>query len=785
MGAESDIEQQEEQSFILFAWVCGAYYVALLTLATVGFCKQLSKDDTKYKGDTIYQFFWLLPLLIGPGFSGFDTISDATLVWEMYVGENYDVMLLSLMFITLHSVVTGIISFFQAKELRRRNAEPRPPPALVCGIMQFLQVRVFYDVWKSFDDGRELFELRQLKVWETCLESCPQLLLQLFYSIKFQNRSHFVYLSLLCTCFSIALTLNYEDYYGARSYTAAFFFLIIRFGEIIFRSITFSSIGILISGTFMALYATTTTMLSISLHIIWKDDLHSCLNLQEKIFMAILNVICVDLYWDSFPIKLMNGLKIVELLLALVIWMISDYTIVGTEIWIGLIISMFVTFVGAAWGRWAVDFEAYNATREKDIRRLIDNDCHPLVYFLTKQEKGQNTALIKVAIQYYVQKEWTMQQIMKLGFTKLDLAKGAYDLKLLIDKKRRRRNPAFMKKCAQTKNYKATDFRACGIKLDEIMELKYFHMDSLKEGGYTIVEFRKHGLDVDACIDAGFTGREIKQAGYPAKEMDNFEEAELREFGFTLIDMLAQGFTANELRKAGFTIKEMKDARVPYSEIADAGFAISDFKDLDKKSIRAMGLTAKELYRGGFTFKKLRKLGFKAEQVIECCYKDVQRQSSSVARMSRMWNRLSILSPGTPSLSIDAERPLNYERMKDLRKAGYSVSDIIDANILPETLKKYGFSASDFRKSNKDIKVVYSAGFSVKELLHSGYSIEDILYIGVPLKQLRKAGVSCDDLRKCGISLKEMKKTRLYDCRHARTRRDTNTAAEKSGIHCR
>ena len=95
---------------------------------------------------------------------------------------------------------------------------------------------------------------------------------------------------------------------------------------------------------------------------------------------------------------------------------------------------------------------------------------------------------------------------------------------------------------------------------------------------------------------------------------------------------------------------------------------------------------------------------------------------------------------------------------KDLRKAGYSVSDLIDADILPETLKKYGFSASDFRKSNKDIKVVYSAGFSVKELLHSGYSIEDILYIGVPLKQLRKVGVSCDDLRKCGISLKEMKK---------------------------
>eukprot|EP00493_Phyllostaurus_siculus_P000503 UN00505 len=42
----------------------------LSTRKKLTFSERLSKDDTKYKGDTIYQFFWLLPLLIGPGFSG-------------------------------------------------------------------------------------------------------------------------------------------------------------------------------------------------------------------------------------------------------------------------------------------------------------------------------------------------------------------------------------------------------------------------------------------------------------------------------------------------------------------------------------------------------------------------------------------------------------------------------------------------------------------------------------------------------------------------------------------
>merc|ERR1719373_909388 len=171
-----------------------------------------------------------------------------------------------------------------------------------------------------------------------------------------------------------------------------------------------------------------------------------------------------------------------------------------------------------------------------------------------------------------------------------------------------------------------------------------------------------------------------------------------------------------------------------------------------------MGLSAKDLYRGGFTLKKLRKLGFKADQVIDCCYKDVQRQSSSVARMSSVWQRLSILSPATPSMSMDTERPLDYERMKELRRAGYSVTELIDAGILPETLKRYGFSARDFRHSQKDANLVYSAGFSVKELLNSGYKPEELIDVGVALWELRKNGVPAYELQEIGVPLKEMKK---------------------------
>lgn len=42
-------------------------------------------------------------------------------------------------------------------------------------LMQFFNVRIFYESWKSATIGRPTFKLREMRIFEASLESFPQL----------------------------------------------------------------------------------------------------------------------------------------------------------------------------------------------------------------------------------------------------------------------------------------------------------------------------------------------------------------------------------------------------------------------------------------------------------------------------------------------------------------------------------------------------------------------------------------------------------------------------------
>jgi len=202
------------------------------------------------EGLKFYLGVWrITQIVVFPLLVFLDVTSDILFLVEMFHhghdGAGY-LFIGFLCFIIFHMVVSSFFTF-----LKSTSGYP------ICEtVAQFLGIRVFYEVYQSLKIGRSTQMLREIHLEEALLESCPQLILQFHYLVRFVNRdplkwSTITHISLISSTFALTQLINHTDVYGitakrikqggTKSYIFWYFILCTwRFSEITIRVTTVS-----------------------------------------------------------------------------------------------------------------------------------------------------------------------------------------------------------------------------------------------------------------------------------------------------------------------------------------------------------------------------------------------------------------------------------------------------------------------------------------------------------------------------------------------------------------
>eukprot|EP00434_Breviolum_minutum_P033346 symbB.v1.2.029506.t1/scaffold3240.1/size60461/1 len=178
--------------------------------------------------------------------------------------------------------------------------------------------------------------------------------------------------------------------------------------------------------------------------------------------------------------------------------------------------------------------------------------------------------------------------------------------------------------------------------LVKIYHKKGISAKELRAQGYSVIIFRGAGLlkTVKECIQTGFVANDCARAGFSIEEcldegLDvgtaaNYKRVKAgysaKDAGFSAKDLKDAGFSAAEMKKNGYSAKDVKDAGFSAAEIMKVGYSAKD-----------AGFSAKDLKDAGFSAKQMRKNGYSAKDVKDAGFsaKDFQDAGFSAAEMKK------------------------------------------------------------------------------------------------------------------------------------------------------
>lgn len=168
----------------------------------------------------------------------------------------------------------------------------------------------------------------------------------------------------------------------------------------------------------------------------------------------------------------------------------------------------------------------------------------------------------------------------------------------------------------KSEDFKATDLRDGGFFARELLVADFGKSD-IKSGGYTVQELKEEEPPFDAkeCHDAGYTPKELKEAG--------FDMSELKDGGYTATELLSNKFDEEELKAAGFTAQDLLEGGSTLSKLREAGYTAEGLRNEGFSPDRLCGddlFSMKEIKAGGFDAKELFEKSFKPQQLREGGY---------------------------------------------------------------------------------------------------------------------------------------------------------------------
>ena len=140
----------------------------------------------------------------------------------------------------------------------------------------------------------------------------------------------------------------------------------------------------------------------------------------------------------------------------------------------------------------------------------------------------------------------------------------------------------------------------------KITDLKKFNIIHLRFANLT-EEWIKNNKFKE--INNGFSAKELKEAGFSAKDLKNYDndiiasnyKAFASQLEFTAKELEESGFSAKELKDVGFDARKLK--YFPPQKLKEAGFSAIELKDARFQAVDLKGL---------FTNEKLKEAGFSA-----------------------------------------------------------------------------------------------------------------------------------------------------------------------------
>lgn len=237
--------------------------------------------------------------------------------------------------------------------------------------------------------------------------------------------------------------------------------------------------------------------------------------------------------------------------------------------------------------------------------------------------------------------------------------------------------------------YSARDMQAGGFSVNSMRQAGFSAVE-LREAGYQAQELRAVGLNCNELLQAGFSSIALKNAGCTPSEL--FEAgvgvAELRDIGYDVDDVF--GATAGKitvkqlLEEAGFTPKELKDAGRKAKELLDAGVSV--------RKCRVSGYSAGDLKEAGVPVDDMKRNGYSAKElVVDAGFTDAKE----LRLMGFKFGALKLAGFSDRTLVLEAK----FTVQEVLKATGYSAFKLSEAGFTPSELKAAGFDADTLVKA--------------------------------------------------------------------------------------
>lgn len=405
---------------------------------------------------------------------------------------------------------------------------------------------------------------------------------------------------------------------------------------------------------------------------------------------------------------------------------------------------------------------------------------------------------------------YTAQDLKNAGFSAADLLKAGF-------------TPSELNKAGFT----ARELLNAGVSSDELAAAGYSDADikaadselppgvtiqSIKDAGCSVEAIKRQrlagvsslmirkiaGCSLEALKKAGFTDRDLLNAGFTPQQIKALQEASdseiqkagcdpqklralmsknvsakrirdlngctaaaLKAAGFDATSLLGAGFNEKDLADAGFTPEQIASAKgASDNDVRAAGCDPTKLKVLVQKGVTAKrirdlnGCSADALKKAGFDAKQLADAGFNPEELLAAGF-----SAQDLANIGL--NPAGVIAAGRTAdcsvASLKAAKAMGVSAAtikqtlgcsaKQLKAAGYTASELKDAGFTAAELKDAGYSLADLK----------NAGFSAKDLKNAGFSAKELRAIGFKAQDLKNAGFSANDLKNAGYSGKELR----------------------------
>jgi len=453
----------EEQVYLYYGCGVGVYYLLLLFCGTWGWSHRFDRQYSYCR--QIAKFFKYSTCLSRPMITGADTISDIVLLTELYQQEETQRLFILSLFILIYYAILGRVYRY----LSIRSVIDRTKCEAILGaILQSLGLQVFVDVYSSYKDCENVYELRENQLWQTCWESIPQIVLQSYCVVEYnEHLSTFVYLSIMISCYSITMTYNDEDIFGipdnvSKSWRKAYIigYFVIRYLEIMARMCIFGLFVTFVSARALFWYCMILCICG-QVYGLWMcNGDYFRKNKRNQIFDGCLSIFCVDLNMVYFLLNRDQGqrsrnmqknqiyvgifivlLKFIEIVIGMAVCIaiaISNNTFDHVPIWICFGISCTISCISFLYciGNH-FDIDQYYDAKNGDVESLINLHKFSVINYqikigiLSKQRVLSLAHKIGVSV-HKIRNESgiraSFNDLLLAGYTKNELEDNDYNL---------------------------------------------------------------------------------------------------------------------------------------------------------------------------------------------------------------------------------------------------------------------------------------------------------------------------------------------------------------------